>query len=450
MDQIRIMKSITFTNKVGYSLGDAANNMMFAMVSNFLLFFYTDVFGITAVAAGGIFLISRIWDAVNDPIMGYIADHTDTRWGKFRPYFLWGALPVTGLAALMFSVPELSYGKKLAYAYVTYILYGMAYTFINIPYGSMAAVMTQDTQERSTLAAFRTLGALCATSFVIILTKPLVAKFSTPEVGFQRVMMIFGAAAVFLYILCFLFTKERVKEVRTERFRFREAVRVITTNRPLILLCLTSLCGIIVGTVAQASLLYYVKYNLMREELYPKFMAVFVVSSLIGIILTPLISRHLGKKRTFIIGMVISITGNIGLYFIPYQRLPLITVCFFLIGAGHIIPAVVSWAMEADTVEYAEWKTGHRGTGVIYAAFSFIRKLAQAIGGGICGFILGMVGYVPNAEQSASTLVGIKAMVTLVPISGAFLGMLFILFYPLTENRFKQIMADLDQRARGN
>lgn len=442
------MERLTLRNKIGYGLGDTANGMMFMMVSSFLLYFYTDVFGISAVAAGSLFMIARVWDAINDPIMGYIADRTNTRWGKFRPYLIWGAIPLTVLAVLMFSVPDLSSEQKVVYAYVTYILYGMAYTFVNIPYGSLSAAMTQDSHDRSTLAAFRTLGALIAASVAIIGTKPLVSLFPTEQIGFRNVMIIFSLVALVMYFICFRNTREQVVPVEEQNLNLKMGLKVILSNPPLMFLCLGTLCAITGGTIAQATWMYYAKYNLGDEGLFPKLMAMNVVAMIVGIILTIVIGKKLGKKTTYILGMVIVVLGNLGIFFISGSNIPMLFVFAAVVGVGSIIPNTLVWAMEADTVEYAEWKTGHRGTGVIYAAFSFVRKLAQALGGGLGGIILSYAGYIPNIVQSDGALFGIKAMITLIPIACSILAITFIAFYSLGEEKFQQIINDLEDRRK--
>jgi sugar (glycoside-pentoside-hexuronide) transporter len=431
---------------LGYGVGDLAVNLFFQSAIIFLLFFYTDVFGISAAAAGTIFLVARLIDAVTDPIMGMIADRTKTRWGKFRPYLLFGAPPLAVIAVAMFTVPDLDEDGKVIYAYVTYILFSIAYTVVSIPYSGLTALITGDAKERTTLSAYRMAFALGGGIIVGVGTQPLVTWFGGGAEGFQMTMGLYGVIAILLLAMTFRSTEERVAAVETAPPSFKDMISVMSRNLPLWLLIIAFLMGMLAYILRSSAVIYYFQYNLGRADLFPIYMLAILLGQLAGIVVTPWLANRWGKKNTYVIGALLGIVTAIALYFTPYDALGAI---FVISGVGSFFfaaPTVLGWAMLPDTVEYAEWKQGVRAEGAIYATSSFFQKLAMAVGGALAAAVLSATGYVAGEVQSKEALDGILMMVTLGPVVVMIIGIAAISFYPLDEKMHESIRADLEAR----
>jgi len=441
-----IIPPIQFREKLGYGIGDLGYALIWQMISLYLLFFYTDVFGITAGEAGIIFLIARTWDAVNDPLLGFIADRTQTRWGKFRPYLLFGAVPAGICLVLAFTTPDLGHTGRFIWGLVTYMLLGMIYTAVNLPYGSLLAVCTRDQADRSSMAAYRMIFGFLGVMVVGILTQPTIGRFSNEQIGFQAVAAIYAIFAVIIIWTVFGSVKERVKPIKAEKYSLKEMLKILSINKPLLLICSAVLFVTTALTIRSAVGLYFFKYNLAREDLFPVFMAILVVSMIFGCIVANSTRKKFEKKSLYIIGMVIFTIGDIGIFFSPYSAINLIIFFTVLAGIGTGIFYVLLLAMVADTAEYAEWKTGKRAEGITYSLYTFMAKFSAAIGGTSAGTILSMSGYIPNAVQTASADFNIRALFTLGPFISGIIAVVIMNFYPLDSASFARIVRDLDKR----
>jgi sugar (glycoside-pentoside-hexuronide) transporter len=431
---------------LGYGVGDLAVNLFFQSAIIYLLYFYTDVFGISAAAAGTIFLVARLVDAVTDPIMGMIADRTKTKWGKFRPYILFGAPPLAVIAIAMFSVPDLEPDGKVIYAYATYIAFSIAYTIVSIPYSGLTALITNDTKERTTLSAYRMAFALGGGIIVGVGTQPLVTLFGGGAQGFQMTLGLYGVLAVLLLTLTFFQTKETVVAVDTKPPSFSDMLTVMSRNLPLWLLIVAFLMGMLAYILRSSAVIYYFQYNLERSDLFPIYMLFTLLGQLAGIIVTPWIASKWGKKNTYVIGALLGMITGVALYVTPYDALGAI---FVISAAGSFFfaaPTVLGWAMLPDTVEYAEWKQGVRADGAIYATSSFFQKLAMAVGGALAAAVLSTTGYVAGEAQSPEALEGILLMVSMAPVAMMSIGIFAIWFYPLDEQMHAAIRTELDER----
>jgi len=434
---------------LGYGVGDLSVNLFFQSAIIYLLFFYTDVFGISAAAAASIFLVARLVDAVTDPIMGMIADRTKTRWGKFRPYLLFGAPPLAVIAVAMFSVPDLEGDQKVFYAYATYILFSIAYTVVSIPYSGLTAVITEDAKERTNLSAYRMAFALGGGIIVGVGTQPLVTFFGGGAEGFQTTIALYGVMAVLLLAVTFRYTQEKVTAVVEKPPTVSEMISVMSRNLPLWLLIVAFLMGMLAYIVRSSAVIYYFQYNLGRGDLFPIYMLFILLGQLAGIVITPWIANKWGKKNTYVIGAVLGMVTGVALYFTPYDALGAI---FVISAAGSFFfaaPTVLAWAMLPDTVEYAEWKQGVRADGAIYATSSFFQKLAMAVGGAMAAMVLSATGYVAGEAQSAEALEGILLMISVGPVLAMIVGIMAIWFYPLDEEMHLNIRKDLEARRRG-
>lgn len=437
---------------LGYAAGDAANNLAFSMTSLFLLVYYTDVVGISAAAAGTLFLVIRIWDAFADVFAGRTVDKTMTRWGKFRPFFLFGGLPVLLLSFATFTVPGLASGSgmELLLGYLTYGALGLAYSLVNIPYGSLASAMTQHPGERAKLASYRMIGTAVTTIMLAFVVAPQVQRYTGDPEAFQRSLMItvgiFVVVGFALYMFLFVTSRETVQR-DVAHVSMRQSLTTLKGNKPLVMLCLASLAFLTAMFSLQTVQVYYARDVLGDAGLLT---ILTILSSASIFVIAPVIPQVvgvIGKKRAFMAFCVVGIVGGIGISFSP-PSIPWIPMVFF--GVMGICTAGVNtlmWALEADTVEYGEWKTGVRTEGITYALFSFTRKFGQAIGGAIAAYVIALGGYVGGSvAQTESAVTAIRVASGLIPAACILIGVAIFFRYPLTEQTFATMVAETKAR----
>ena len=436
---------------LGYAAGDAANNLAFSMSSAFLLLYYTDVAGISAAAVATLFLLVRIFDAFADIFAGRVVDKTMTRWGKFRPFFLFGAVPVLGLSVAVFSVPAgLSSTATLVYAYLTYAALGLAYSLVNIPYGSLASAMTQRADERAKLASYRMIGTATTIIALAFVVAPQIEGSKADPAQFQRALttitLIFLVVGVGLYLFLFKTAKETVyREV--DHVSMRQSFETLKHNKPLLMLCGGSLLFLLAMFSLQSVQAFYARDVLGNAN----FLILLTILSAGAIFLiAPVIPRMVkvfGKKKSFIIFGVIGIIGSVGITLSPPAQPVFAIVSFGIMGIAIAGVNTLMWALEADTVEYGEWRTGVRTEGITYALFSFTRKLGQALGGAVAGFVIAAGGYTGDAVvQSEGALWTIRLAAGLIPAAFMLLAIAVIVFYPLTEKFFAEMVAETKAR----
>lgn len=454
LEKMTTINSLRWTSILGYGLGDMANNFAFSMGMLFLLNYYTDVAGISAAAAGTMLVAVRIYDAMMDVVAGRVIDRNraSSRWGRFRPYLLWGALPLLLLNVAVFSVPAgWSDEGKLVYAYITYALLGTAYSFVNIAYGSLASAMTQVPRERSLLSAARTLMATVAIvslAFMVgsMLRNASVDAVQTQLTRFTWLMVIIG---MILYAACFKTTREVVERdiVQPE---LKASLSTLRSNFPLLVLCLVAVCVMVGVSSSGASAMYYARY-VLGDLKY--FVAIIVSTTICGVLVSVPISSilvgRLGKKGVFKLGMAVAVLAHLLLFFAPSTNLLWVFGSLILGSIGSMLAMIVLWALEGDTVEYGEWQTGVRIEGMNYAFFSLTRKCGQALGGSIPAFLLAASAYVPNlAIQDSTAIRAIQGSVALVPAAAFALAFLIMCFYPLSDRRFLELVQEIKMRRK--
>ncbi|QEN06332.1 MFS transporter [Thiospirochaeta perfilievii] len=426
------------------------------MSATFLLAFYTDVLGITAAAAGTLFLVARIWDAINDPIMGGIADKVFSKRvknakdqgkviEKFRPYLLKGSWPVIIAAILMFIAPKgLDGTQKLIWAYATYILWGMTYTFINIPYGGLAAVMTQDTAERSKLSVSRGLGGLIGAMVTRIVVPLLLVQFSDNEAkGYLITMIVFGGITFLSYLYSYFNVKENIviQGDTNAKFKFSDIFSVILKNRPFLAVSLASV-AMLTGLLIQGSMnIYYFRENLDALELMALTGLTAIIPMLFVSVIVPKLVKNYGVKKTSWVSSLISALIFALLFFLPTS--PWIYLGGTLIASVFMmIPNMIVWGMVSDCIDYNQYLSGTRQEGSIYGIYSFVRKMGQAFAGFFSGIGLSIVGYIAGADmQTTGTLLGIKFLTIGVPAIAMFIA--FIAYYfiwNLTPEKQKEVI----------
>lgn len=443
-----VQTSLSLKEKIGYACGDVASNFYWRVFDVFLFIFYTDVFGLSATAVGTMMLVTRLIDAFSDPLMGALADRTQTKWGKFRPYLLWGILPIVAAGVLTFTVPDTTEGGKLAWAYATYIFMMLAYTFINVPYGALMGVITSDSNQRTALTSFRFIGAFSGGTLVAYLTPELVSYLGAGDetLGWQLTMAVYGIAAAGLFTVTFLTTKERVVPLQKEATPIKHDLKDLLTNKPWIILFALALIIMLTITLRGSSGTFYFKYFVGREDLIGAFSTAYMLSLMVGAAITPILVKWIDKKQLLLILMSAVTVLSIGFYFVPADNLTLIFAIQIAIGLclGPKSPLVFS--MYADTADYSELKNGRRATAMIFSAAAFSQKLGGALAGALMGWLLGSLGYVANQQQNSDSQLGIVLLMTLVPAVFSFISVFFIWRYPLDKHQVDDIQVQLSQQ----
>jgi len=441
-----MLRPLKKTELFNYSIGDLGINLNFQLIGFFLAYFYTDVFGISPAHVAGLFLAARIWDAVNDPIMGYIADHTRTRWGRFRPYVFFGAIPLNLILLACFFVPDISPSMKVVYAYVTYILHGMVFTAVGLPYSSISAVMTQDQQERAWISTLRMFFAvIIAMSFVSIGTRPFLKNFETEAEGFFALAVCYAIASSALLIYAGLKSKERLAPP-TEKYYLKDIIPIILKNESLLILSLAMFLNTCIWVIANSVSLYYFKYILGNADLQSVFFQWMLPANVLGVVLTPLLTGKYGKRNIFIFGSGVVVIANLTRHFVAGDSFMLFTGISMVASTTMMFCSICQWGMVPDTVEYGQWKSGIRSEGIPFAFFSFTFKAGMALGGSFAAIVLSFSGYVANTELTESAQTAIVWLFNIVPAGFSLACMVALLFYRLDGEKFSQVLADLEAR----
>jgi GPH family glycoside/pentoside/hexuronide:cation symporter len=466
---------IKLKEKIGYGFGDAASSMFWKIFGMYSLFFYTDVFGITAKAAGTMFLVARLWDSFFDVIVGIKADRTKTRWGKYRPYLLWFAIPFAVMGIITFFTPDFGQMGKVVYAYITYSLMMIVYSLINVPYASLLGAMSADPAERNSLSSYRMSFAFIGSFVTFMLLQPLIDFFSktfhpqsveqathavnttvsTSPVGWVMGVGAIGILCVVLFLLCFSWTKERVTQIASEKkVSIKEDLKNLFHNSPWWILVATGLAALLFNAVRDSVAIYffrdYVKVNYRVAatgwDLTTIYFLVGQAANLIGVMAAPSLSAKYGKRKTYMISILLAGILSTGFYFIP-NNITLILVFQFVISmfAGYVLPLL--WSMFADIVDHQELLTGRRATGLIFSSSSMSQKLGWALGAALSGWILAVFDYAPEAvQQSSQTLFGEHIMISLLPAVCCVLAFVGMLFYPLSDQKVKENSERLNQK----
>ena len=459
------------TEKIGYGFGDMSSSMFWKLFSYFLPFFYSNVFGLSLADAGVLMLVTRIWDAVSDPMMGIIADRTKTRWGKYRPYLLFFALPFALCGVLLFTTPETG---KTIWAYVTYILMMTVYTGINVPYGSLLNVMTADSDEKSVLSSFRMFFAYGGSFIALFAWEPLcnmfdkarvvtagasgLAAISTNPEAWNKAMIVIASCCFIFFILSFLMTKEHVKSEST--VSVGQDLKLLLKNKPWWLMIGAALASNLFNTVRGTTTAYFFSdYIVKTVEMAPQwaflvsasiFLSIGEIANMVGVVLAVPMSKHLGKKSTYILSMAILIGLSIMFFFLPattggYWAM-LVFQILISIFTGVVSPLV--WSMYADVADYSELKDGTASTGLIFSSASMAQKFGGAFGGAAVMWMLAAFGYDTTAGvvQTETAITGLRILMSWIPAAVAALAILVVWFYPLTKQKMAGVQVELASR----
>lgn len=446
-------EKLPIKEKIGYALGDTAANFIFQTMVMFQLAFYTDTFGITAAAAATLLVVVRVWDAIFDPIMGIVADKTKTKWGKFRPWILWTAVPFGIMGFLAFVTPDFSESGKLVYAYVTYVVLMMVYSANNLPYSALSGVMTGNLEERTSLSSYRFVFAMIAQLIIQGLALPMVSYFGqgNSAQGYQYTMAIFSTLAVVLFFITFSTTKERIQPDPAQKASIKEHYRDLLKNGPWIAMFVLTLILFITLAMRGSVIFYYFRYYINvenYESLFSWFNVLGTTSTIIGIFFSKGLAMKYGKRNVFIVGLAGTALFCVMFVFFPPTAIELIFATEILrqFVYGFTIPLL--WAMMADVADFSEWKNRRRATGIIFSAIVFALKAGLGFGGAITGYVLSLYGYIPNVAQSESALNGIVLTMSIFPAITFGICTVCLFFYPINKSLEIQITDELTERRK--
>ena len=464
---------IGLSEKIGYGLGDMSSSMFWKLFGAYLMLFYTDVFGISAAVVGTMFAVTRVWDSFFDPVVGAFADRTSSRWGRFRPYLLFLAVPFGLIGVVTFLTPPFDATGKIVYAYITYALMMMVYSAINVPYASLLGVMSPDPSHRNTLATYRMTFAYLGSFIALLLFMPLVNAFgggdvngptrlwfTAPQFGWFMAVVVIAAICVVLFLACFALTKERVEPIKHEKTSLKTDFRDLVHNKPWWILLGAGVSSLVFNSIRDGATVYYFKYYVDETAvgnisilglpfvLSGIYLGVGQAANIVGVILAAPVSNRIGKRSTFILAMALATVLSVIFFWFNKDQLYLIFVFQILISicAGSIFPLL--WSMYADCADYSELRTGNRATGLIFSSSSMSQKFGWAFGSAITGWMLAQFGFKANAVQSAETIQGIKMFLSILPAVGALLSLVFIYFYPLSESKMKTITTELQEKRK--
>lgn len=443
---------------LSYGFAGLGQNLVYGIMSSYLTIFYTDIMGIAASVVGTMFLISKIWDAINDPVMGSFVDKTRTKYGKMRPYMLLTPIPIAIITILLFIRPNLSETGRIIYMYVTYILWGMIYTVNDVPYWSLSSVLTPNEQERTNLMSFTRVLTSVGLGVPTVIVSALffckdhnilsgsVAKSSySVYLTAAVICSVVGSGLIFL---AFTGTKEVVKQSE-QKPTFSESLKFLFTNKPLMLILLCNLLAFPKNLIWTAQ--PYVAQYLLGSQQWVFILGIpYSIGTMISYAITPFLMKKFSGIKSYIIAMVYSLFPMGILYFLGYNNIPLILIFSFLNGLSGGVTGVVPSVLIADCVDYTEWKTGQRAEGVSFSVQTFMAKASAALQSFLGGYILKWIGYQANVPQTAQTKSGLWLMYTILPVVLSFASIIPLLFYDLKGEKLDTIRSELAERRKEN
>ncbi len=480
-------QKLSVLEKVGYSLGDLAANLIFQTLMAFLAFFYTDIYKIPPKTASLVILIGGVLGACFNIFMGMIADRTNTRWGKFRPWILWTAIPFGVMSLLAFSTPNFNEGGKVAYAFITYFLLVIIYSANNLPYSALSGVLTGDMKERNSLSSYRFVAVMVAQFIIQSLLLPIAiaAGHGDKAKGFEKVMLVFAIIGVVCFIITFLTTKERIVPPKEQKTPIMQDLKDLSKNKPWIIILFTTILVFITLALRGGMNIFYFKYylteasqtnflndigfskmldwlsNIFGESAFAEFRkpgsapfaavslvgAAATIATIIGILFSKSLADKFGKRNIFGTFLFISALFILVIYFLSNTSVSYVFIAQVLYGVTFGVTVPLLWAMIADVADYSEWKNNRRATAIIFSAMIFGLKIGVSVGGAVSAWLLGVFGYDANAAvQTSSAIHGIKLLATVVP-AVLFIAAAFLLSrYSIDKKMELQIESDLKMK----
>jgi sugar (glycoside-pentoside-hexuronide) transporter len=411
--------ALPFREKLGYGMGDAGCNMIGGAIMLFLNYFYTDVFGLAPALVGTLLLSVRVLDAVTDPIMGAIADRTQSRWGRFRPWLLWVSVPYVVFSVLMFTTPDWTYQNKVIWAFVTYFLMSLTYTAINIPYCSLGGVITNDPGERVSCQSYRFVMVGIATLILSLSLLPMAEWFGGEDKarGYQMAMAVLATIGLAMFLFCFATVRERIRPAVPSNDDLKKDLRDVWKNDQWVRILLLTFCNVCPGFIRMAATMYYVTWVMGQSTHFATlFISLGVIGMMVGSTLAKLLTDRWCKLKVFFWTNIALALFSSGFYWIDPHATVMVVVAYFVLNILHQIPSPLHWSLMADVDDYGEWKTGKRITGISFSGNLFFLKVGLAVAGAMVGFLLSIYGYNAGAkQQSPEAINGIMLLFTIIP-----------------------------------
>ena len=446
-----IVERLTLKTRIGYGIGDIAICLYWSGVGLYLLYFYTDVVGISGSLAGLIYFIGMAWDAATDPFMGYMAERTRTKWGVYRPYLLFGNIPLALSFVLLFWVPPLEGSSLFFFLLFANLLHRTCFTLVSVPFSSLTPRITSDSQERTNLTGFRMLGAQTGTNLMALLAFPIIFWVGGDDesMGFIVLASVAGITAIFIHSITFITVKEPDNDQGIERVggSLADAARAIGKNKPFWLVFSATLIVGITTIFFGNNLIYYTKYALDLHEHQGTILFTSGIVAFLSIPIWWIISNRLGKKITWLISSTLTLSSLILFYFYDIKTLNELLFLVAFIGFGSGAGGILFWSMLPDTIEYGEVLTGVRSESSLYGFMTFAQKGSIAIAVLILGWVLDAIGYQANQAMSEGTIDSMKIIMTLIPILGISCSLIIIYFYPIDSKMHKDLLRQLQKEA---
>ena len=445
------MNSETLTNRVraGYGIGDYAICLYWSGIGLYLLYFYTDVVGISPILAGWIYALGIGWDAITDPFMGYLAERTKTKMGSYRPFIYYGSIPLALSFVLLFWVPPFEGTVLFLFLILVNLIHRSCFTIVSVPYSSLTARITNDSNERTKLTTARMISASFGTLSMSALAFPLIAYFGGADeaFGFLWLAIISGLIAIALLSLTVYSVREKVDEIVTSNLpNFLSITKTVATNYPfwIVFGCILILGS--TGVMFNKNLIYFVKYGLELHEYQGLILGVSSGASFLSLPFWAYLALKIGKRETWLISMTIAFMGLLLFFYYPIASLNELLILLALIGVGNGAGGVLFWSMLPDTVEYGEWKSGIRTESSLYGFMTFAQKSSIAVAALILGFLLSGIGFEPNQIQSEETISGMKFMMSWIPICGIIISLVLMYFYPISTKFHGELLQRIKER----
>ena len=445
------MNSETLTNRVraGYGIGDYAICLYWSGIGLYLLYFYTDVVGISPILAGWIYALGIGWDAITDPFMGYLAERTKTKMGSYRPFIYYGSIPLALSFVLLFWVPPFEGTVLFLFLILVNLIHRSCFTIVSVPYSSLTARITNDSNERTKLTTARMISASFGTLSMSALAFPLIAYFGGADeaFGFLWLAIISGLIAIALLSVTVYSVREKVDEIVTSNLpNFLSITKTVATNYPfwIVFGCILILGS--TGVMFNKNLIYFVKYGLELHEYQGLILGVSSGASFLSLPFWAYLALKIGKRETWLISMTIAFIGLLLFFYYPIASLNELLILLALIGVGNGAGGVLFWSMLPDTVEYGEWKSGIRTESSLYGFMTFAQKSSIAVAALILGFLLSGIGFEPNQIQSEETISGMKFMMSWIPICGIIISLVLMYFYPISTKFHGELLQRIKER----
>ena len=445
------MNSETLTNRVraGYGIGDYAICLYWSGIGLYLLYFYTDVVGISPILAGWIYALGIGWDAITDPFMGYLAERTKTKMGSYRPFIYYGSIPLALSFVLLFWVPPFEGTVLFLFLILVNLIHRSCFTIVSVPYSSLTARITNDSNERTKLTTARMISASFGTLSMSALAFPLIAYFGGADeaFGFLWLAIISGLIAIALLSVTVYSVREKVDEIVTSNLpNFVSITKTVATNYPfwIVFGCILILGS--TGVMFNKNLIYFVKYGLELHEYQGLILGVSSGAAFLSLPFWAYLALKIGKRETWLISMTIAFIGLLLFFYYPIASLNELLILLALIGVGNGAGGVLFWSMLPDTVEYGEWKSGIRTESSLYGFMTFAQKSSIAVAALILGFLLSGIGFEPNQIQSEETISGMKFMMSWIPICGIIISLVLMYFYPISTKFHGELLQRIKER----